>query len=94
MLNKFSLIINKNKGNENNCYSTKYWFIKYNGVIVGEMERRKDWVKRKQTDRIRTKMAYIYNIIWDKTNVIFQFPFLGINDIHNSYSVEGAIEYI
>lgn len=35
-----------------------------NGVVVGEYSQRRDYVKRKPTDRLRTKMATIRSIYW------------------------------
>ena len=40
----------------------KTWEILVDGEKKGEIRFRRDWVKAKQTDRIRTKMASIYDL--------------------------------
>ena len=80
--NKFRLVRKKNK----DAFGHKYWAIEFRETNIGEVERRRDWVLRKETDTVRSKMAYLYTIRWDNPLLRILYRNEGIN-ITNYYSV-------
>jgi len=49
--------------------SRKEYSLQINGTEVGKVYRRADFVKRNETDRIRTKQVNLYDIIWDRAGL-------------------------
>lgn len=47
----------------------KYYDILVNGVKIGTQEEYRDYVKAKETDRLRTKMTSLTNVIWDQEGI-------------------------
>ena len=43
--------------------------LSINGIIIGEIKERRDYVKRRATDRIRSKLATIRDLTWNTNNI-------------------------
>lgn len=43
--------------------------LSISGIIIGEIKERRDYVKRRATDRIRSKLATIRDLTWNTNNI-------------------------
>jgi len=70
------------------AHGRKTWSLLVDGVKVGEYEERHDFVKAKETDRIRTKWALLSSITWEREGLATVYGEID-GEMRNIYSARG-----